>query len=181
MYSWRLRIIYSMINDRSQVMVLFDNHNTWSQPCSSVMNLILSVLAKYAGHAGHVRQSFADVRQRALTLPDILSGRIQYSLVINWVKCLAGDQNVRQSIEGLSDILSGRHEIIFARTACFKTWHCNNSIHVSISVALVETNSRPMGVQLVNVRKTHKMGDPGDLIELAKTVQKVRTSPTYLL
>ena len=28
------------------------------------------VLAKYAGH---VRQSFADVRQRALTLPDILS------------------------------------------------------------------------------------------------------------
>ncbi len=50
---------------------------------------IAPVRAKYAGHAGHVRQSFADVQQRALTLPDILSSRIQYLPVINWEKCLA--------------------------------------------------------------------------------------------
>ena len=43
----------------------------------------VTVLAKYAGHAGHVRQSSADVRQRALTLPDILSSRIQHLQVIN--------------------------------------------------------------------------------------------------
>ena len=35
-----------------------------------------SVIAKYAGHAGHVRQTSADVRQRAQTLPDILSSRV---------------------------------------------------------------------------------------------------------
>ena len=35
-----------------------------------------TVLAKYAGH---VRQTFADVRQWAQTLPDILSVRIQYT------------------------------------------------------------------------------------------------------
>ena len=69
----------------------------------------MAVLAKYAGHAGHVRQSSADVRQRALTLPDILSSRIQYLPVINWEKCLAwgskcptehwrpAGQNVRQT------------------------------------------------------------------------------------
>ena len=43
-----------------------------------------------------------------------------------------------------------------------------------ITVALVETNSRPMGVTLVNTRMSHKLGDPGDLVELAKTVQKVK-------
>ena len=36
-----------------------------------------TVLAKYAGHAGHVRQTSPDVRQRAPTLLDILSGRVQ--------------------------------------------------------------------------------------------------------
>ncbi len=35
-----------------------------------------AVLAKYAGHAGQVRQ-------RALTLPDILSCRVQYLVVMN--------------------------------------------------------------------------------------------------
>ena len=43
-----------------------------------------------------------------------------------------------------------------------------------ITVALVETNSRPMGVTLVNTQMSHKLGDPGDLVELAKTVQKVK-------
>ena len=38
-----------------------------------------TVIAKYAGHAGHVRQTSADVRQRAQTLPDILSSRAQYT------------------------------------------------------------------------------------------------------
>ena len=38
-----------------------------------------SVLAKYAGHAGHVRQTFADVWQGAQTLPDKMSGRFQYT------------------------------------------------------------------------------------------------------
>ncbi len=46
----------------------------------------LAVLAKYAGH---VRQSSADVRQRALTLPDVLSSRIQYLPVINCENCVA--------------------------------------------------------------------------------------------
>ena len=40
---------------------------------------LTTVIAKYAGHAGHVRQTSADVRQRAQTLPDILSSRVQYT------------------------------------------------------------------------------------------------------
>ncbi|KAK3787046.1 hypothetical protein RRG08_037323 [Elysia crispata] len=39
-------------------------------------------------------------------------------------------------------------------------------------VALVETNSCPMGVQLVSSRKTNKMSASTDLVELAKAVQK---------
>ena len=35
------------------------------------------VIGKYAGHAGHVRQTSGDVRQRAETLPDILSSRVR--------------------------------------------------------------------------------------------------------
>ncbi len=72
------------------------------------------------------RQISADVRQRAPPLPDILFGRVQCTenvwqernklLVIDWDKCPTGDQNVRQSIEGLPDILSGRLKIIFTRT-----------------------------------------------------------------
>ncbi len=41
--------------------------------------LEIAVLAKYARHAGHVRQTSADVRQGAQTLPDILSGRVQHT------------------------------------------------------------------------------------------------------
>ena len=37
------------------------------------------VIAKYAGHAGHVRQTSADVWQRTHTLPDILSSRVEYT------------------------------------------------------------------------------------------------------
>ncbi len=36
----------------------------------------IAVLAKYAGH---VRQTSADVRQGSQTLPDILSGSVQYT------------------------------------------------------------------------------------------------------
>ena len=63
-----------------------------------------SVLAKYAGH---VRQTSADVWQGAQVLPDILSGRVQYTenvqemsgikqylLVINGEKRPTEDQNV---------------------------------------------------------------------------------------
>lgn len=41
------------------------------------------------------------------------------------------------------------------------------------AVALVESNARPMGVQLVSSEKTNKTSSPMDLVELAKQVQKV--------
>ncbi len=44
---------------------------------SKSLNDVPAVIAKYAGHAGHVRKTSADVRQRAQTLPDILSSRVQ--------------------------------------------------------------------------------------------------------
>ena len=37
----------------------------------------------------------------------------------------------------------------------------------------MENNSSPLGVQLVNSRKTNKTSGAGDLVELAKAVQKV--------
>jgi len=40
------------------------------------------------------------------------------------------------------------------------------------TVALVESNSRPGGVQLVNTHSTNKNADPMDLVELAQTIQK---------
>ncbi|CAG5128423.1 unnamed protein product [Candidula unifasciata] len=39
-------------------------------------------------------------------------------------------------------------------------------------VALVEANSRPLGVQLVNSRKTNKISEATDLVELAQAIQK---------
>jgi len=53
--------------------------------------------------------------------------------------------------------------------------HSSNKMDPPIStktVALVEANSTPLGVQLVNTRKTNKMAEANDLVELAKTVQK---------
>lgn len=41
------------------------------------------------------------------------------------------------------------------------------------SVALVESSSRPTGVQLVNTHRTNKHADPMDLVALAQTIQKV--------
>ena len=41
------------------------------------------------------------------------------------------------------------------------------------TVALVESNSRPAGHQLVNSYMTNRNADPMDLVELAKQVQKV--------
>ncbi len=49
--------------------VPINKHKHWT-------NDILPVIAKYAGH---VRQTSADVWQRAQTLPDILSSRVQYT------------------------------------------------------------------------------------------------------
>ncbi len=46
---------------------------------SKDQNLIDTVIAKYDGHAGHDRQTSADVRQRAQTLSDILSSSNQYT------------------------------------------------------------------------------------------------------
>ena len=43
-----------------------------------------------------------------------------------------------------------------------------------ISVALVESNSRPAGHQLVNTYMTNRNADPMDIVELAKQVQKVK-------
>ncbi|KAK3084407.1 hypothetical protein FSP39_013068 [Pinctada imbricata] len=40
------------------------------------------------------------------------------------------------------------------------------------AVALVESNSRPGGVQLVSTHRTNKTADPMDLVELAQTIQK---------
>ena len=42
-----------------------------------------------------------------------------------------------------------------------------------LTVSLVESAHRPMGVQLVNSHKTNKTSDPMDLVELARQVQKV--------
>jgi len=40
------------------------------------------------------------------------------------------------------------------------------------TVSLVESNSNPGGVQLVNSHQSNRMGDPNDLVELAQVVQK---------
>ena len=40
-------------------------------------------------------------------------------------------------------------------------------------MALVESSSRPTGVQLVNTHRTNKHADPMDLVALAQTIQKV--------
>jgi Protein of unknown function (DUF2452) len=42
----------------------------------------------------------------------------------------------------------------------------------SVAVTLVETDGRPLGVQLVNPHQTTKLSDPSDLVELARQVQK---------
>lgn len=39
-------------------------------------------------------------------------------------------------------------------------------------VALVESNATPLGVQLVNSKRTNKTSSPNDIVELAKQVQK---------
>lgn len=44
---------------------------------------------------------------------------------------------------------------------------------LSVVVQLVESNSRPGGVQLVSTARTNKTADPMDLVELATTIQKV--------
>uniref|UniRef100_A0A0B6Y9V5 DUF2452 domain-containing protein n=1 Tax=Arion vulgaris TaxID=1028688 RepID=A0A0B6Y9V5_9EUPU len=41
-----------------------------------------------------------------------------------------------------------------------------------LSVALVETNSHPLGVQLVNSKRTNKFSDASDIVELASAIQK---------
>ena len=42
-------------------------------------------------------------------------------------------------------------------------------------MALVESNSAPGGMQLVNSYMTNKTSDPSDLVALAEQVQKVRS------
>ena len=58
---------------RGGARILFPPPNIWDWFCKVVPK---SVIVKYAGH---VRQTSADVRQRAQTLPDILSSRAQYT------------------------------------------------------------------------------------------------------
>ena len=55
------------------------HNNTGNQLLFSSYIYLKAVIAKYAGHARHVRQTSADVRQRAQALPDILSSRVQYT------------------------------------------------------------------------------------------------------
>ncbi|BFZ05388.1 hypothetical protein BsWGS_08427 [Bradybaena similaris] len=43
---------------------------------------------------------------------------------------------------------------------------------LQLQVALVEANSHPLGVQLVNTRKTNKISEAADLVELAQAIQK---------
>lgn len=50
-----------------------------------------------------------------------------------------------------------------------------------ISVSLVESTSRPCGMQLVNSKKTNKCADPMDLVELATQVQKVKENYLQLV
>ena len=56
---------------------------------------------------------------------------------------------------------------------------------LGITVQLVESENRPMGVTLVNPNKVNKASDPMDLVELARQVQKVIfiyiLSPLYSL
>ena len=56
-----------------------------------------------------------------------------------------------------------------------KTWSVlfRSEIGFFILVALVESNSRPSGHQLVNTYMVNRNADPMDLVELARQVQKV--------
>ena len=47
------------------------------------------------------------------------------------------------------------------------------------SVALVESNNRPGGHQLVNTYQTNRNADPMDLVALAQQVQKVHNEYFY--
>ncbi len=47
---------------------------------------------------------------------ECLTRKTRITTVINWENCPTGAQNVRQSAEGLPDILSGTPEIVFATT-----------------------------------------------------------------
>ena len=105
--------------------------DTCHKSCSQKSSLVEpAVLAKYARH---VCQTSADVQQSAPSLPDILSGSVknmenvrqgrqELDIKLNFCqpssekKCPTEDQNVRHTIEGLSDISSSRTEISFART-----------------------------------------------------------------
>ncbi len=51
-------------------------YSAWLTGTPEQLLFINTVIAKYAGH---VRQTFADIRLRAQTLPDILSSRVQYT------------------------------------------------------------------------------------------------------
>ena len=63
----------------------------------------------------------------------------------------------------------GQSDVLSPVTVIFKVLFCY------LSVALVESNSRPAGHQLVNTYMTNRNADPMDLVELAKQVQKVRS------
>ncbi len=91
----------------------------WYADRSKTFLRIAAVLAKYAGHAGHVRQTSADVRQGAQTLPDILSGRVQYTENVQEMSGIKHnicwsltEKNVRQEIK-----MSGR-ALKVCRTFC---------------------------------------------------------------
>ncbi len=60
-----------------------------------------------------------------------------YEPVINWEKCLAGAQNVRQSAEGLLDILSGTPKIIFAITVLLRVYSFMGSKSIKCSCSIL--------------------------------------------
>ncbi|XP_067873580.1 uncharacterized protein C1orf50 homolog [Heterodontus francisci] len=48
----------------------------------------------------------------------------------------------------------------------------DNSVTTSSTVALVESNANPAGLQLVSTYQTNRVGDPLDLVALAEQIQK---------
>ncbi len=95
---------YPLFQEVQFVRRILDNIWTikWFFSKGFIFKLILTVIAKYAGH---VRQTSDDVRQRGQTLPDILSSRVQYALNVRqgkqeWLLIFASHQLGKMSDRG---------------------------------------------------------------------------------
>jgi hypothetical protein len=61
----------------------------------------------------------------------------------------------------------------------FKETYTYNFCFYGFAVALVESSSTPMGVQLVNSNRANKTSSPNDIVALAMQVQKVTLICTF--